>query len=128
MSTKSAVFIAWGQLITYDLSLTADNSSEPFDIPCDDGGVSFDAWCPLGENSEDISFDRSNATVFNSTTRNPVNYATSFIDLDYMYGRSDEEAERFRTMEGGFMNVTKTGVPFRNTDGTWMVSRIYKQE
>lgn len=37
MSTQSALFIAWGQLLTYDLSLTQDNSSEPFDAPCNDG-------------------------------------------------------------------------------------------
>ena len=37
VSTESALFIAWGQLLTYDLSLTQDNSSEPFDVPCDDG-------------------------------------------------------------------------------------------
>lgn len=37
LSTKSALFLAWGQLLTYDLSLTADNSSEPFDVPCNDG-------------------------------------------------------------------------------------------
>lgn len=118
------VFIAWGQLLSYDISLTVDNASEPFDIACDDGGEAFDAWCPLGQSSEDISFNRSEAAVSNSTSRDPVNYATSYIDLDYMYGRSEEEAEGFRTMEGGLMNVTETGVPFRNTDGTWMVSRI----
>ena len=37
LSTKSALFIAWGQLLTYDISLTRDNSSEPFDVPCNDG-------------------------------------------------------------------------------------------
>lgn len=42
LSTKSALFIAWGQLLTYDISLTMDNSSEPFDVPCNDGeGVFF---------------------------------------------------------------------------------------
>lgn len=37
VSTESALFVAWGQLLTYDLSLTVDNSSEPFDIACNDG-------------------------------------------------------------------------------------------
>lgn len=37
LSTKSALFVAWGQLLTYDLSLTVDNSSEPFDVPCNYG-------------------------------------------------------------------------------------------
>ena len=128
LSTKSVVFVAWGQLLTYDLSLTIDNGSEPFDIACDDGGGVPDVWCPLGTNSEDISFNRSNAAVSNSSTRDPINYATSFIDLDYMYGRSEETAKRFRTLEGGFMNVTERGIPFRNADGTWMVSRVAHHE
>lgn len=38
VSAKSALFIAWGQLLTYDLALFKDNSSEPFDVPCNDGG------------------------------------------------------------------------------------------
>lgn len=37
VSTKSALFIAWGQLLTYDLALTSDNASEPFDVPCNEG-------------------------------------------------------------------------------------------
>lgn len=37
LSTMSALFIGWGQLLTFDLALTSDNSSEPFDIACNDG-------------------------------------------------------------------------------------------
>ena len=122
VSTKSALFVAWGQLLTYDMSLTVDNASEPFDIACDDGGGGLDVWCPLGAVSDDIRFDRSDAAVGLDSVRSPVNYATSYIDLDFMYGRSEEEAKGFRTMEGGLMNVTDTGVPFQNVDGTWMVS------
>ena len=122
VSTKSALFVAWGQLLTYDLSLTVDNGSEPFDISCDDRGGMVDVWCPMGAESEDINFYRSNASVSGST-RSPVNYATSYIDLDFMYGRSKEEADAFRAFESGFMNVTETGVPFHNANGTWMVSR-----
>ena len=81
VSTKSALFVAWGQLLTYDLSLTADNVSEPFDIGCDDRGGMADVWCPLGAESEEIPFNRSNAAVSGSV-RSPVNYATSYIDLD----------------------------------------------
>lgn len=121
VSTKNALFVAWGQLLTYDLSLTVDNVSEPFDIACDDAGGVVDVWCPLGASSDEIPFHRSNAAISNSV-RNPVNYATAYIDLDYMYGRSQDEAKEFRTFEGGFMNVTGTGVPFQNSDGTWVVS------
>ena len=55
MSTKSALFAAWGQLLTYDMYLNVDNSSEPFNIPCDDGGGIVDVWCPQGAASEDLS-------------------------------------------------------------------------
>lgn len=61
LSFKSALFVAWGQLLSYDLALTQDNTSEPFDVPCnpadDNGGT--DVWCPLGAASDDISFFRS---------------------------------------------------------------------
>ena len=63
LMAKSALFVAWGQLVTYDLSLTRDNASEPFDVPCnaaaDDGTT--DIWCPLGAASDDISFFRSSS-------------------------------------------------------------------
>lgn len=120
VSSKSALFVAWGQLLTYDMALTVDNTSEPFDIDCDDGGGTADVWCPLGTASEAIPFFRSSATVSDSV-RSPINYATSYIDLDFVYGRSEEEALALRTMEGGFMNVTESGVPHRKADGTWLV-------
>ena len=58
--------------------------------------------------------------------RNPLNLATSYIDLDFMYGRSVEEAEALRTMENGYMNLTEDGMPVRNDDGTWLVSVRYE--
>lgn len=122
VTDMNAVSIAWGQLLLYDLSLNVDNTSEPFDIPCDDGGGSIDVWCPQGNASEPISFFRSEASVAGSI-RNPTNYATSFIDLDFVYGRSKEEAGELRTFENGCMNVTENGLPFRNADGTWLVRR-----
>eukprot|EP00752_Nemacystus_decipiens_P001683 g1633.t1 len=124
LMAKSALFVAWGQLVTFDLSLTRDNASEPFDVPCnaaDDDGTT-DIWCPLGEASDDISFFRSDAAVGADGVRNPINYATSYLDLDFVYGRSAEEAEALRTMENGLMNVTDTGVPFQNADGTWLIA------
>ncbi len=58
VASQSTLFVAWGQLVTYDISLTVDNSSEPFDIPCDDGGGVADVWCPLGADSDAIPFFR----------------------------------------------------------------------
>ncbi|CAM9611990.1 unnamed protein product, partial [Ascophyllum nodosum] len=119
VSIKSALFVAWGQLLTYDISLTIDNSTEPFDVPCNDV---VDVWCPLGASSDEISFDRSNAGMDNNSVRSPINYATAYINLDFVYGRNELDAEELRTLEGGMMNITENGVPFRNADGTWLVA------
>lgn len=68
---------------------------------------------------------RSDAATSPDGVRSPVNYATSYLDLDFVYGRSVEEAVALRTMEDGFMNVTETGVPFQNADGTWLVRGLH---
>lgn len=57
-----------------------------------------------------------------SGVQNPLNMATAFLDLDFMYGRSEAEAEALRTMEDGFMTVSDDGMPLQNDDGTWLVS------
>lgn len=123
VSAKSAMFVAWGLLLTYDLSLTVDNTSEPFNVPCDDGNGLPDVWCPLEVLSDEVSFYRSEAAVTDSV-RNPINYATAFMDLDFLYGRSEEEANALRTFERGLMNITDSGVPFRNKNGTWLVGFV----
>lgn len=120
VSDMNAVSIAWGQLLLLDLSYTVDNSSEPFDIACDDGGGSVDVWCPLGEASDPISFFRSEAAVTDSV-RNPINYASSFIDLDFVYGRSENAADALRTFEDGMLSMADDNMPIKNSDGTWLV-------
>lgn len=131
VSPKSALFVAWGQLLAYDLSLTVDGT-ESFDVPCDDGDGVADVWCPLGAASDPIPFNRSDAEVVassdasdNSSVRNPLNFATSYIDLDFVYGRSEEEAAALRDLEGGLMTMSESGVPVQNADGTWLVRAFY---
>ena len=68
-----------------------------------------------------VLFDRSDAAVGRDGVRSPINYATSYLDLDFVYGRSEAESNALRTMENGLMNVTETGVPFQDADGTWLV-------
>lgn len=104
------------------------DSSQSLDIPCDDAPLA-DVWCPFGAASDPIPFARSNATlspdeVSGGDVSNPVNYATAFLDLDWLYGRDEETAATFRTMEGGFMNLTDDGLPHLLPGGTWQVSRI----
>ncbi|CAM9852240.1 unnamed protein product, partial [Ectocarpus sp. 8 AP-2014] len=121
VSDMNAISIAWGQLLLLDLSYTVDNSSEPFDIACDDGGGSVDVWCPLGEASDPIPFFRSEATVTDSV-RNPINYASSFIDLDFVYGRSEDAADALRTFEDGMLSMADASMPIKNDDGTWLIA------
>ncbi len=84
VSTQSTLFVAWGQLVTFDISLTADNISEPFDIPCDDGGGVVDVWCPLGADSDAIPFfrcDRSAGVDSHLTPRVEISLATRRDEL-----------------------------------------------
>lgn len=114
----NAIAVGWGQLLLLDLSLTTDNSSEPFNIPCDDP---VDVWCPQGAASDSISFFRSDAEV-SGKGRNPINYATSFLDLDFVYGRSKIESDRLRSLDGdGKLIMADNGLPVQNDDGTWLV-------
>lgn len=125
---QSALFVAWGQLVAFDLFVNADNSSEPLDVDCDSGGGFVDVWCPFGEDSDPIPFDRSEATLASSAAdggeavRSPVNYATAYLDLDFVYGRTEVEARALRTQEGGFMNVSESGIPHPDGEGGWKVS------
>ena len=58
-SERSALFVGWALLVSYDLFLNADDETLSFDIPCDDGHETVDVWCPEGSGSEDIEFFRS---------------------------------------------------------------------
>lgn len=62
-----------------------------------------------------------------SGVRNPLNLATSYLDLDFMYGRSEAEAEALRTMEGGYMNLTDDDMPVQYDNGTWLVSSSHQE-
>ena len=94
-----------------------------------DGTGGVDVWCPLGASSDPIPFFRSAAEAsddngnLTAATRSPTNYATAFLDLDFVYGRSEAEAQSLRTLNGsGFMNLTDDGLPQRSEDGTtWLV-------
>ena len=122
-STASALFVGWGLLVGYDLFLNRANASEPLDIECDDG--SRDVWCPLGSLSDPILFERSDAQVDGEGdgARSPTNYATAFVDLDWMYGRDEEAAAALRALDGlGRLNLTDDELPHLLADGTWLVS------
>ena len=110
-------------LVGYDLVLNRDNASEPLDIACGDASLA-DGWCPRGLSSRPISFYRSQSEIDaeGDGTRSPINYATSYIDLDWLYGRDKESAAALRTLNAGNMNLTTAELPHLRPDGTWLVS------
>lgn len=122
-SSTSALFVGWGLLVGYDLFLTEDNASEPLNVACDDASL-VDVWCPLGLLSESISFNRSQGEIDaeGGGTRSPTNYATAYVDLDWLYGRDEESAAALRTLESGYLNLTTAELPHLLPDGTWLVS------
>lgn len=121
-STASALFVGWGLLVGYDLFLTQENASEPLDIPCNDAAI-LDVWCPLGAVSDPIPFNRSEAAGDAAGgARSPINHATAFVDLDWMYGRDESAAAALRTLTGGYLNLTDDELPHLLADGTWLVS------
>lgn len=74
-------------------------------------------------------YTRSDAELdSNLGFRQPLNYATAYLDLDFVYGRSKAEAEALRTLEGGLMTLATDGLPVQNNDNTWLVSSIALQK
>ena len=122
-STTSALFVGWGLLVGYDLFLNRDNASEPLDIACDDASLA-DGLCPQGSLSGSISFNRSQGELDaeGDGARSPINYATAYIDLDWLYGRDEESAAALRTLHAGNLNLTADELPHLLPDGTWLVS------
>ena len=122
-SATSALFVGWGLLVGFDLFLHEDNASEPLDIACDDPLLA-DVWCPLGSLSEPISFNRSQGGIDadGGGARSPTNFATSYLDLDWLYGRDEDSAAALRTLALGYLNLTTDELPHLLPDGTWLVS------
>eukprot|EP00904_Undaria_pinnatifida_P011388 jgi/Undpi1/737/HiC_scaffold_10.g04201.m1 len=122
-SATSALFVGWGLLVGYDLCLNEDNASEPLNIDCNNVPL-VDVWCPLGSRSESISFNRSRGEIDTERggTRSPINYATAYVDLDWLYGRDEDSATALRTLESGYLNLTAEELPHLLPDGTWLVA------
>lgn len=122
-SATSTLFVGWGLLVGYDLVLNHGNESEPLDIACNNVTLA-DVWCPLGSLSTPISFDRSQGEIDaeGDGARSPTNYATAFVDLDWLYGRDESSATALRTFNKGYLNLTEDELPYILADGTWLVS------
>ena len=122
-SATSALFFGWGLLVGYDLVRIVDNASEPFDIICNDAMLT-DVWCPLGSLSDPIPFNRSHGEIDTEGdgARSPINYATAYLDLDWLYGRDNASAAAIRAFESGYLNLTEDQLPHQLADGVWLVS------
>lgn len=122
-STMSALFVGWGLLLGYDIFLNQDNATEALDVECNNAALA-DVWCPFGSDSDPISFNRSQGEIDTDGdgARSPINYATAFVDLDWLYGRSTDAADEIRMFEGGYLNLTDDELPHLLPDGSWLVS------
>ena len=119
-SGASDITWQWGQFIDHDITLSLDNTEEPFPISVPRGDPVFD---PQGTGQASIHLDRS---VFDLETgtgqdnpRRQTNALTAFIDASMVYGSDDARALALRTNDGtGRLKTSHDGrfLPY-NEDG-----------
>ena len=119
-SGASDITWQWGQFIDHDITLSLDNTEEPFPISVPRGDPVFD---PRGTGQASIHVDRSVSDPDTGTGRdNPrrqVNALTAFIDASQVYGSDDDRALALRTDNGtGQLKTSGDGrfLPY-NEDG-----------
>ena len=119
-SGASDITWQWGQFIDHDITLSLDNTDEPFPIPVPRGDSVFD---PRGTGTAEIHLDRSVSDPDTGTDQNnprrQVNAITAFIDGSQVYGSDEERALALRTNDGtGKLKTSHEGrlLPY-NTEG-----------
>ncbi len=119
-SGASDITWQWGQFIDHDVTLSLDNTDEPFPIPVPRGDSVFD---PRGTGTAEIHLDRSVSDPDTGTDQNnprrQVNAITAFIDGSQVYGSDEERALALRTNDGtGKLKTSHEGrlLPY-NTEG-----------
>jgi hypothetical protein len=120
-SNFSQVFPYYGLMLLHDLMDVTDSAGESFPIPCD--GTLVDQQCS-GAGGQQIVYSRISAdtTTSNSSARLPINAATSFMDLDCLYGRTEEAAAELRDpSKPGKMLLDDAGLPLVR-DGAWLIA------
>lgn len=117
---RCEVMITFGMLISIDLMGKADNTSEPFDIPCD-GNLNDVLFCPAtgqrycsaNETASIAAFRSQHELVsgpgFDTPVRATINKRTSFLDMEFIYGRDKESSDKIRTFEAGQLDLVDTG-------------------
>ncbi len=116
----SDILWQWGQFIDHDITLSLDNTEEPFPVPVPQGDPVFD---PDGTGQKAIHLDRS---AFDPTTgtsrqniRRQTNALTAFIDASQVYSSDEIRALALRTNDGtGRLKTSHEGrfLPY-NEDG-----------
>lgn len=119
-SGASDITWQWGQFIDHDITLSLDNTDEPFPIRVPRGDSVFD---PRGTGTAEIHLDRSVSDPDTGTDQNnprrQVNAITAFIDGSQVYGSDEERALALRTNDGtGKLKTSHEGrlLPY-NTEG-----------
>lgn len=64
---------------------------------------------------------RSEAELDSKGVRQPLNYATAYLDLDFVYGRTEGHAKQLREIDKGMMKLNGS-LPERFENGSWLVS------
>ncbi|KAG5179290.1 hypothetical protein JKP88DRAFT_349982 [Tribonema minus] len=117
----------WGLLVFYDLVDTApaDDAAGVAPIPCDDGV--YDSQCPpptCGLCGKEACGAQTVTTVPYSGVKDnskgrlkgrPLNMATSFIDLDFVYGRDLAKRATLRNGTSCAMKLDDYGLPLFDT-------------
>ncbi|XP_075210101.1 salivary peroxidase/catechol oxidase-like [Lycorma delicatula] len=114
------MFVAWGQLIDHDLTLTAE-TKDPItrrDLECCGTGVKHPNCLPAEVPHDDpfykhyhqrcISILRSLAGARSDCrlgSRVQINSLTSYMDANFVYGSSYRKADSIRELQGGFMKT-----------------------
>eukprot|EP00980_Cylindrotheca_fusiformis_P016408 scaffold4891_cov140-Cylindrotheca_fusiformis.AAC.5 len=117
------LLLNFGNLIAMDLAGKADNTSEPFDIPCD-GNLNDLKFCPATGQSycatNGTSGELNTISAYRSQyelvpdengwpVRATINQRTAYLDMEFIYGRSKEECDQIRIFEAGQLDLVDTG-------------------
>lgn len=106
-TTLNDLFTAFGQFLAFDMTGSQLNRSDPapITIPVDD-------WARPIVTS--LPFLRSESVNY-LDQRLPVNGATSFLDVEQIYGNSAERAAALRSFSGGQLKTSDlSGLPFND--------------
>jgi len=115
-SLRCELLLYFGLLISIDTMRKEENTTEPFFVPCD-GQLKDPIFCPATGKTycaaSNTTTEAPMTPVFRSThvlvdgERATINGKTPFLDMDFLYGNSTEQANKIRTFEGGQLDLVE---------------------